>query len=92
MSSGCTLNKGEVKVLVAQLCPTLCDSLDSSQPGSSVQVILQARILERVAIPFSGGSSRLRDWIQVSLTAGKLFTVWATREVPNEVQFPGGAV
>ena len=48
------LNKGEVKVLVAQLCPTLCDSLDCSQPGSSVQVILQARILEWVAIPFSG--------------------------------------
>ena len=45
------LNKGEVKVLVAQLCPTLCDSLDCSQPGSSVQVILQASRLEWVAMP-----------------------------------------
>ena len=61
MSSGCTLNKGEVKVLVAQLCPTLCDSLDSSQPGSSVQVILQARILEKVAISSSRVFSGPKD-------------------------------
>ena len=37
-----------------QSCPTLCDPLDCSLPGSSVQGILQARILEGVAIPFSG--------------------------------------
>ena len=55
------LNKDEAKALVAQSCLTLCDSLDCSQPGSSVQVIIQARILEWVAIPFSGGSSRLRN-------------------------------
>ena len=42
----------EVKVLVAQLCPTLCDAMDYSLPGSSIHRILQARILERVAIPF----------------------------------------
>ena len=42
----------EVKVLVAQLCPTLCDTMDYSLPGSSIHRILQARILERVAIPF----------------------------------------
>ena len=41
------------KVLVAQLCPTLCDFMDCSPPGSSVHGILQARIPEWVAIPFS---------------------------------------
>ena len=47
-----------VEVLVAQLCLTLCDPVDCSPPGSSVHRILQARILEWVAIPFSRGSSR----------------------------------
>ena len=46
-----------VCVLVAQSCPTLCDPMDCSPPGSSVHEILQARILEWVAIPFSRGSS-----------------------------------
>ena len=67
-----------VKVLVAQLCPTLCDSTDCSPPGSSVHGILQARILEWVAMPFCRGSSQPRDQTQVSCTAGKFFTVWAT--------------
>ena len=47
--------------------------------GSSIHGILQARILEWVAISFSRGSSQLRDRTQVSCTAGRLFTVWATR-------------
>ena len=42
-----------MKVLVAQLCPTLCNPMDCSLPDSSVHGILQARILEQVAIPFS---------------------------------------
>ena len=42
------------KVLVAQSCLTLCNSMDCSPPGSSVHGILQARILERVAIPSPG--------------------------------------
>ena len=46
-----------VKVIVAQLCLTLCDPMDCSPPGSSVCGILQAKILEWVAIPFSRGSS-----------------------------------
>ena len=46
-----------MKVLVAQSCPTLCDPMDCNLPRSSVQGILQARILEWVAIPFSRGSS-----------------------------------
>ena len=53
-------------MLVTQLCPTLCDPVDYSPPGSSVHGILQARILEWVAIPFSRGSSRPRDGTWVS--------------------------
>ena len=49
------------KILVAQLYLTLCDSMDCGPPGSSVRGIPQARILESVAIPFSRGSSQLRD-------------------------------
>ena len=46
----------KVKVLVLQFCLTLCDPIDCIPPGSSVHGIFQARILEWVAIPFSGGS------------------------------------
>ena len=60
--------------LVAQLCPTLCDPMDCSPPGSSVHGISQARILEWVAISFSRGSSQPRDQTRVSCTAGKFFT------------------
>ena len=45
----------KVKVLVTQLCLILCDSMNCSQPGSSVHGILQERILEWVAIFFSWG-------------------------------------
>ena len=55
-----------VCVLVAQSCLTLCDPIDCSPPGSSVHGILQARILEWVAIPFSRRSSQARDWTQVN--------------------------
>ena len=68
-----------VPCLVAQSCPTLCDSMDCSPPGSSAG-ILQARTLERVAMPSSRGSFRPRDWTQVSRIAGGCFTVWASRE------------
>ena len=44
-----------------QLCPTLCDPMDRSPPGSSVHRILQARILEWISMPSSRGSSRPRD-------------------------------
>ena len=69
----------KVKVLVAQLCLTLCDPVDYKPPGSSVHEVLQARILEWVAIPFSRGSSWPRDQTQVSCIAGRFFTIWATR-------------
>ena len=49
-------------VLVAWLCPTLCDPMDYNLPGSSVHGIVQARILEWVAISFSRGSSWPKDW------------------------------
>ena len=66
---------GKVKVLVIQSCPTLCNPVDCSPPGSSVHGILQARILEWVAISFSRQSSRPRDQTQVSCTAGRFFTI-----------------
>ena len=47
----------KVKVSVAQSCPTLCDAMDCSPPGTSVHGILQARILEWAAMPSSRGSS-----------------------------------
>ena len=65
----------KVQVLVAQWCPTLCDAMDCSLPGSSVHGIFQARILEWVAIPFSRRSSQPRNQTQVSCIAGRFFTV-----------------
>ena len=59
--------------LAFQLCQTLCDPVDCSLPGSSVHGILQARILEWVAVLSSRGSSQPRDWSQVSHIAGGFF-------------------
>ena len=70
-------------VLVTQSCLTLCNSLDWSPPGSSVHGILQARILEWVAIPFFRGSSQPRDRTRVSCIAGRFFT---TREKNNRYE------
>ena len=64
-----------VKVKVTQLCPPLCNHMDYTVHG-----ILQARILEWVAFPFSRGSSQPRDWTQVSHIDSEFFTSWATRE------------
>ena len=68
---------------VTQSCLTLCDPMDCCLPGSSVHGIVQARILEWVAISFSRGSSQPRAWTWVSHIASRLFTVWATRESSN---------
>ena len=65
----------KVKVLVAQLCLTLCDPMNYSLPGSSVHGNLQARILEWIAIPFSRGSSRPRNHTLVSCIAGRFITI-----------------
>ena len=65
---------------VAQSCLILCDPMHYSLPGSSIQGIFQARVLEWVAISLSRGSFRPRGWIQVSHIAGRCFTTWATRD------------
>ena len=65
---------------VAQSCPILCDPVDCNLLGFSVHGILQARILEWIAISFSRGSSRPRDWTQLSHIGGRRFNLWATRE------------
>ena len=57
-----------------QSCPVLWDLMDCSLPGSSSHGILQARELELVAMPSSGGSSQPRDWTCVSCIAGRFFT------------------
>ena len=67
-------------LLVTQSCPTLCNPMDCSPPGFSVHGILQARILEWLAMPSSRGSSRTREWTRVSCIAGRFFTIWATKE------------
>ena len=59
----------KVKVKIVQLCSTLRNPMDCIVHG-----ILWARILEWVAVPFSRGSSQLRDQTQVSCTAGRFFT------------------
>ena len=67
----------------AQSCLTLCDPMNCSRPGSSVQGIFQARILEWVAISFSRGSSQLRDWTHVSCVSyvgRQILYHWATTE------------
>ena len=58
--------KYTLKVQVAQLFPTLCNPMDCRLSGFSVPGILQARILEWVTSPFSGGSSQPRDRTQIS--------------------------
>ena len=68
-------SESESESEVAQLCLTLWDPMDCSLPGSSVHGIFQARILEWVAIAFSRGSSRPRDWNRVSCIVGRHFTV-----------------
>ena len=66
---------------VAQSCPTLCEPMDCSLPGSSIHGIFQTRIPEWVAISFSRRSSQPRDWTRVSHIVGRCFTIWATRKV-----------
>ena len=61
-------------MLVAQSCLSLCNSMDYSPPGSSVHGILQARILEWVAIPFFRGSFQPRHQTWIFGTAGRFFT------------------
>ena len=69
-----------------QPCPTLCDPMDCSQPGSSLRGILQARILEWVAMPFSRESSQPRVepmFLTSPALAGGFVTTSATWEAPS---------
>ena len=70
----------KVKKSVTQSCLTLCDPSNCSLSSFSIHGILQARIVEWVAISFFRESSQLRDWTQVSCIAGRFFTNWAMRE------------
>ena len=63
-----------VVCLVTKSCPTLCDPMDCSPPGSSIHGISQARILEWIAILFSMGSSQCKYWTCVSSLADGIFT------------------
>ena len=63
-----------------------------SPTGFSVHGILQTKILEWVAISFSRWSSRPRDQTQVSCTAGRFFTIWATKEAPESDCYPPNSV
>ena len=72
MTTGKTISE------VAQSCPTLCDPMDSSLPGSSIHRIFQARVLEWVAISFSRGSSWPRGQTWVFHVAGRHYTIWDT--------------
>ena len=77
-------------MLVTQSCPTLCDPMDCSLPGSSVLGILQTRKLEWVVYLFSRRFSQPRNQTRVSCIAGGVFTSWATREpkeLPGRVHF-----
>ena len=65
---------------VAQSCPTLCDPVDRNLLGFSIHGILQARILEWIAISFSRGSSQPRDRTQVSHVGGRRFNLSISRE------------
>ena len=68
-----------VCVLVTLSCLTLCDLMNCSPPGSSVDEVLLARLLEWVAISFSRETFPPRDWTWVSCIAGRFFTNWATK-------------
>ena len=70
-----------VCVCDAQLCLTLGNPMDGSRPDSSVHGILQVQLLQWVAIRLSKGFSQPKDQTRVSHTAGRFFTIWATREV-----------
>ena len=74
----------QLPVIITQSCPTLCDPMHCSPPGSSVYGIVQSRILDWIAIPFSRGSSWPRDRTCISWAScmvGGFFTFWVTGEV-----------
>ena len=77
------LLENEMKVLVIQSCPTFCDPMDCSPPGSSVNEILQARVDCHSLL---WGASWPRDQSQISNIAGRFFTIWATERSSKTTQ------
>ena len=77
-----------VVILVPKSSLTLCNPMDCGLPGSSVQGISQARMLEWVAISFSRGSSQSRDWIHVACLAGKFFTIEPPGKPKSKILLP----
>ena len=77
------LESEKMKVKATQSCLILCDLMDYTDHG-----ILQARILEWVAFPFSRESSQPRHGTQVSCIADGFFTSWATGEAQEWVAYP----
>ena len=71
-----------------QSCPTLCNTMDCSLPGSSVHGIFQASVLEWVAISSSRLSSQPRNQTSVSCMTGRFFTIWTTWEALEKVKAP----
>ena len=86
----------EQECMHAQSCPTLCDPMDYSLPGSSVHGIIQARILEWVAISFSRRSSRPRDQTCISCIGSWILNHWAIWEAlgysTGMVNFPNNRI
>ena len=78
-SRGGKLCSHNIVCLVAQPCPTICDPMDCSLPGSSVHGISRQEHWSGQG-SFARGSSWLRDRTWVSCVAGRFFTPWATRE------------
>ena len=79
--------------LVAKSCQTLCDPMDCSPPGSFVHWIFQVRILEGIAISFSRGTSRPRDWTQVSCGVGNfLYCRWILYQLSHQGTGPCGCL
>ena len=77
---------------VTQSCQTLCNPIDCSLPGSSFHRILQARILQLVAMPFPRGSSEPRYWMWVSRIIGRFFIIrdnWRRKWLLTPVFLPG---
>ena len=79
----CDSSTKESKSVSHSVVSNSLQPMDCSPPGSSVHGILQARILEWVAIPFSRGSSQPRDQIQISCIAGEFFIIWTTKQKQN---------
>ena len=75
-----------ILLLVIQSCATVCESVDYSPPGSSIHGLLQARILEWVAIPFSRGSSQQRDQTQVSCIAGRFLLSEPPGKIKSKIE------